>query len=59
MIHSQHVMIEIARQRQDALVREARNRHHSRVGTPAPASGGTVVARRSWFTRRPFAQATR
>jgi len=59
MMQSQYVMTEIARQRQDAFVREAENRHRSRTATPAPTSGDTVVARRSWFVWRRFAQEAR
>ena len=59
MIPSQYVMTEIARQRQDAIVREAQNRHRSQAAMPPPRSGGTAVARRSWLVWRRFAQAAR
>jgi hypothetical protein len=60
MMQSQYVMTEIARQRQDAFVREAQHRRHrSRAATPASTSGDTAVARRSWFVWRRFAQAAR
>ncbi|HET6988877.1 MAG TPA: hypothetical protein VFI00_19780 [Kribbella sp.] len=58
MMQSQYVMTEIARQRQDAFVRQAENRRRSRTATPAQTSGDTV-ARRSWFVWRRFAQAAR
>jgi hypothetical protein len=59
MMQSQYVMTEIARQRQDAFIRQAENRHRSRTATPAPTSGDTVVARRSWFAWRRFTQVAR